>query len=101
MNTRNRLINFRVTDDEFRRLKTASSLKNARCLSDFARSAVLQTAQDCESAADSTEPLADQLRDFGLRLAKLESGMSRIFDAIAAAGFTTGGIPVPSLSSER
>jgi len=80
---RNRLVNFRVTDEEFRRLKTASSLKNARCLSDFARSVILETASACESAPESTDALADRLQAFDRRLARLESRMSRIFDAIA------------------
>ena len=35
---RTRLVNFRVTDEEFDRLKTASDRQGARCLSDFARS---------------------------------------------------------------
>jgi len=84
MNARKRLVNFRVTDEEFRRLKTASSLKNARCLSDFARSAIFETAL-VESAPDSTETVVSQLRAFDRRLARLESRMSRIFDAIADA----------------
>jgi hypothetical protein len=86
MNARNRLINFRVTDEEFQRLKIASSLRNARSMSDFARSAILETAHACESAADPSGPLSGQLQSFDRRLTRLESGMSRIFVAIAEAG---------------
>jgi hypothetical protein len=101
MNPRNRLINFRVTDEEFQRLKMASSFKNARCLSDFARSAILETAQACEAAAGPTDPVVEQLRAFDLRLAQLESTISRIFDAIAAAGSATDRIQLSNLSLER
>src|ERR1017187_9362681 len=38
---RTRLVNFRVTDEEFERLKTASGRQGARCLSDFARGVML------------------------------------------------------------
>ena len=39
---KNRIINFRVTDDELARLKSASDLHGARCLSDFARTIMLR-----------------------------------------------------------
>ena len=44
---RSRLVNFRVTDDEFRQLKDASDRQGARCLSAFARKMVLSTFK-CE-----------------------------------------------------
>jgi uncharacterized protein (DUF1778 family) len=85
MNIRNRLINFRVTDEEFDRLKTASALNHSRCLSDFARSAILETARAYEPAPNLTDSVASQLQAFDRRLAALESHMSRLFDAIADA----------------
>lgn len=94
MTTRKRLVNFRVTDEEFMRLKHASSLKNARCLSDFARSAILDTARAAEPIHDSDGSVTVQLQAFERRLSLLESRMSRIFDAIADA-------KSPALSSER
>ncbi len=84
MTTRTRLVNFRVTDEEFQRLKTASSLKKARCLSEFARSAILETARACEPGSDPADPLADRLQDFDRRLSRLESNMSRILNAMVA-----------------
>jgi hypothetical protein len=85
MTTRKRLVNFRVTDEEFMRLKHASSLRNARCLSDFARSAILETARAVEPWDESGGSVSDQLQSFDRRLARLESRMSRIFDALADA----------------
>src|SRR5450759_4168274 len=38
---RGRLVNFRVTDDEFEQLKTACDRQGARCLSAFARKIML------------------------------------------------------------
>lgn len=39
---RNRLVNFRVTEEEFTQLKDACRLSSARSVSDFARGAVLE-----------------------------------------------------------
>jgi hypothetical protein len=89
MNTRKRLINFRVTDDELLRLKHASSLRNARCLSEFARSAILETARTYESLPEANGSVAEQLLAFDRRLSRLEHRMSRIFDAIAEAQSAT------------
>ena len=83
VNIRNRLINFRVTDDELRRLKTVSALRNARCLSDFARSAILDTARDFEGIPDSPGPVTGRVEAFDRRLASLEATMTRLLDAFA------------------
>lgn len=89
MNTRKRLINFRVTDDELLRLKHAASLRNARCLSDFARSAILESARANEAPPETNGSVAVQLEGFNRRLSRLESRMSRIFEAIADAQSAT------------
>lgn len=83
MNIRNRLINFRVTDDELRHLKTVSVLRNARCLSDFARSAILDTARDFEGIPDSQGPADRRFEAFERRLASLEETMTRLIEAFA------------------
>ena len=84
MNPRNRLVNFRVTDEEFERLKTVSALKNARCLSDFARSAVLDTVRAFDPSADPADCTAGHLLAFDRRLSELESRLSRLYDALAS-----------------
>jgi hypothetical protein len=45
LKTRNRIVNFRVTEDEFMRMRTASIDKGSRCLSDYARDAILKTLE--------------------------------------------------------
>ena len=42
---RNRLVNFRVSEDEFQSLREACETGGARSISDFARCAVLTTSQ--------------------------------------------------------
>ena len=48
---RNRLVNFRLTEEEFQSLRTASSESGARSISDFARSAVLRSFHSPASEA--------------------------------------------------
>ncbi len=58
---RNRLVNFRLTDEEFTYLREACSAQGARSISDFARSAVLRQADRSSNSADhpSTQSLAE------------------------------------------
>jgi uncharacterized protein (DUF1778 family) len=42
---RNRLVNFRLTEEEFQALQTATATQNARSVSDFARGAVLRQVE--------------------------------------------------------
>ena len=48
---RNRLVNFRLTEEEFGQLREACLAQGARSISDFARSAVLRQADYSEMAA--------------------------------------------------
>ena len=65
---RNRLVNFRVSEDEFQSLREACETGGARSISDFARSAVL-TNQIGKPESD------DVLR---LRLALIEEKMGEV-----------------------
>ena len=47
---RNRLVNFRLTEEEYSALYLASGKSGARSLSDFARSAVLRAMEAVESS---------------------------------------------------
>jgi hypothetical protein len=66
---RTKLVNFRVTEDEYEKLRSASVARGARCLSDFARVAVMQAAG---GAATSADP------DFHRRIAAIESEVARL-----------------------
>lgn len=85
---RARLVNFRVTDDEFEQLKTACDRQGARCLSAFARQVML-------SAPDaSIGDLDRKLAVLDRRLSTLEVSLSRLFNALAVS---TGEINVPQM----
>lgn len=83
MNTiRRRLVNVRVTDQEFERIKTASDRQGARCISEFARAVMLDGAKSA-AAPDSGDSFAvnEKLVAFERRLAMLELYVSRLSDA--------------------
>ncbi|MDX1979812.1 MAG: hypothetical protein SFV51_06065 [Bryobacteraceae bacterium] len=48
-NPRNRLVNFRLSDEEFDQLRASSAVSGARSLSDFARNAVMRCAAETAS----------------------------------------------------
>lgn len=76
---RTRLVNFRVTDEEFERLKAACDSVGARCLSDFARSLMLGNGDRASApAADD-----NKLISFHRRLEVLERDMTRVAAELA------------------
>jgi hypothetical protein len=78
-NVRGKLVNFRVSDDEFEQLKLASSRHGARCLSAFARKMVFSTF-----SVDG-ENIADKLVALDRRLTTLEDSLSRLLPTLAAS----------------
>lgn len=76
---RTRLVNFRVTDEEFEQLKSACDRQGARCLSDFARNSMLTNPTlDHESVVNKVVVLER-------RIASLETSMSRLHNALAGS----------------
>ncbi len=88
---RSRIVNFRVTDEEFEQLKNASTLQGSRCLSDFARSVMLTTA-GAPALPNPPAPLDYRLMSVEQRLSALESSVARLEDA-AVAGRAPSGKP--------
>jgi hypothetical protein len=80
---RKRLVNFRVTDEEFEQLKTAAAVQGSRCLSEFARLVMLGTAAGADPPT-SPESLDGKLSLFDRRLNVLESNVARLADALAS-----------------
>ena len=74
---RTRLVNFRVTDDEFAQLKSASDRHGARCLSEYARSSMLT------DPSDDPESVISKVVVLERRIATLETSMSRLHHALA------------------
>jgi hypothetical protein len=85
-NLKNRIINFRVTDEELTRLKTASDLHGARCLSEFARAVMLGTAAATASGREGDGYMEDKIQSLDGRLASVESDLSRVIDMLLFAG---------------
>jgi hypothetical protein len=80
---RRRLVNFRVTDQEFERIKTASDRQGARCISEFARAVMLDGGKsDAVSNSADSFTVNDKLLSFERRLAMIELYVSRLADAL-------------------
>ena len=85
---RGRLINFRVTNDEFEQLKIACDRQGARCFSAFARQIML-------SAPDANPGDLDRkLAVFDRRLSTLEVSLSRLFNALTVSSVEVN-VPLP------
>ena len=82
---RNRLVNFRVTDEEFEQLKTAAAVQGSRCLSEFARLVMLGTAAGAH-LLEVPESLNGTLSLFDRRLNVLESNVARLVGALGNSG---------------
>jgi hypothetical protein len=83
---KNRIINFRVTDDELARLKSASDLHGARCLSDFARTIILGTASGSSDSNEGNEHIEEKIHSLDGRLSSVEAGLLRVINMLSCAG---------------
>lgn len=78
---RKRLVNFRVTDQEFEQIKIASERQGARCISEFARSLMLGSLTGaCEH--DARNSCNSKLVSYDERLAQLEYHVSKLIDRL-------------------
>ncbi len=75
LKTRNRLVNFRLTQEEYDKIQTALVARGLRCFSDFARNAVMHYAE-------SDDPLPSSVRfqftHLDRRITHLESSLREI-----------------------
>jgi hypothetical protein len=87
---RNRLVNFRLSEEEFDRLRASCSLNGARSLSDFARAAVLrsvaglQTAPDSDSSASAPDTRVSQIDQKVVELESRVTELLRLMDNLQA-----------------
>ena len=77
---RNRLVNFRLTDEEFVYLREACAAQGARSISDFARSAVLRQADRSAPASDS--PSTQSLAELQSMMAQLEARVGQLVQQV-------------------
>ena len=79
-------VNFRVTDQELERIKTASDRQGARCISDFARAVMLGGGEsDPVPNSAGFSNVNDKLLSFERRLAMIEHHVSRLADALPSS----------------
>ena len=88
---RNRLVNFRVSEDEFQSLREACETGGARSISDFARCAVLTTP----TGKGETE---DLLR---LRLALIEEKMGEVDAKLLLIARMLRDAPAPAMAAAQ
>jgi hypothetical protein len=92
MKVRNRLVNFRVTEEELTQMKTAGAIQGMRCLSDFARAASLHVARSSSTQlppsdlpADKGVSQDDRLRECERRVAAIELQVSYLAKSITGS----------------
>ncbi len=71
---RNRLVNFRLSEEEFETLKSSCSSHGARSISDFARSSVLRRLEETPGVASVPHQLArldHKVSELGSRVGEL------------------------------
>jgi hypothetical protein len=78
------VINFRVTDEEFARLKTASEELGSRCLSDFARTVILRSARDAGRERPPAPEDPSRVDNLEQRLTLLEAHLMRVERTLGA-----------------
>jgi hypothetical protein len=79
LRTRSRLVNFRLTEVEYDKVQTALVSQGVRCLSDFARDAVLRHASREDASGNGTEVPA-----LSRRVIELEEVVRRVEQSLAA-----------------
>lgn len=84
LHPRNRLVNFRLSDEEFDRLKTSCEAYGARSISDFARTSVLERI-DQLSAAEAGPP-RDRVQMLDGKVAELEVRVGQLLNLLSATG---------------
>ena len=83
LNPRNRLVNFRLSDEEFEQLKNACAQFGARSISDFARGSVLDRIVDGPA---STGRPGERIVELDHKVSALEGQVSQLLNLIEATG---------------
>ena len=98
LNPRNRLVNFRLSDDEFERLKSACAEFGARSISDFARGSVLDRITGGPQAEARPQ---EHLAELDHKVATLEDQVTQLLNLAEATGRSGMVTAMPSRMSEQ
>ncbi|MCW5983195.1 MAG: hypothetical protein KIT09_34210 [Bryobacteraceae bacterium] len=85
INPRNKLVNFRLSESEFDRLRSACLRQGARSVSEYARASVLRGLEEPASAVPAAYGRLSMLDQ---KVAELEIRMEQLLRLIGAAGRT-------------
>ncbi len=85
---RNRIVNFRLTEQEYDTLKNACAVQGSRCVSEFARTAVLTLAHSGPEPGSSVQT---SLLNLDRKLSNLGSGIYRLVELLETADPLTAG----------
>jgi hypothetical protein len=88
---RTRLVNFRLTEEEYQHLIVACSLRGARSLSDFARSAVLRST---DSQGQTVGYLQSRLATLDQKVLELEDCIMRLIKLVDAGQRFGSALPI-------
>jgi len=80
LNPRNRLVNFRVTDEEYQELRLACLACGSRGISDFARQAIVEYSRRLDRAA--SQPMEPQNSETATNLVSLHASLRRLIDEL-------------------
>jgi hypothetical protein len=80
---RNRLVNFRLSEDEFERLRESCERFGARSISDFARSSVLSRLEEGPEQALSSK---SRITSLDTKVNELEARVSQLLKLVEATG---------------
>ncbi|MCC7236050.1 MAG: hypothetical protein IT163_12140 [Bryobacterales bacterium] len=80
---RNRLVNFRLSEDEFEKLRDSCALFGARSISDFARSSVLSRLE--QNPAQETGP-SHRIQSLDTKVNELETRVGQLLHLLEATG---------------
>src|ERR1700754_3122277 len=89
---RNRLVNFRLTEEEFVLLRDACMAQGARSISDFARSAVLRQADRSafsKPASDFDVPATQSLAELQSMMVQLQDRVGQLVQQVDAVAPVT------------
>jgi hypothetical protein len=75
---RTKLISLRMTEEEYEAVRQASANGGARCVSEFARNALLDSAARPKSSVSPENSVCAVLSGFDHRLARLESELAQV-----------------------
>ena len=85
LRARTRLISLRITEEEYQAIRQASADGGARCVSEFARNALLGSAHSAPAVRPVSEPHeCGLLRGFDQRLTRVENELEKVAGEVHA-----------------